>query len=450
MAQSNSPNRGDGVTQSLQALALREVLPLRPATGSLGKRIQVATNYFTFDINPPPHAMLARYTVTVEPRAVGKKLARIIELYLEEISPNDRFANVSDFAAIILSLQKPRVNDPSVPPVPPAPLSREITYCAETWDTATADATRYRVTQNFDRYLDISDFMRQLRNGRLNEQYATRQEMIQALNIWINYHFKVRGDFLTVGGYRKFEKWSGDSKDFNTGIVARRGFFTSLRLAANSLQLNANTIHATFYPLKTLDKLVDKMKRLTNDNPLALARYISKIRVEANHLKRKKNKYGKYIVKVKTILGWASSTDGDGYDEARRPRFRNYGGPRDVTLPFEKHNRYHTVNDYSQESKHQHPATHNRGGINNNAVYQYTIRRHDLPVVNVGTKERPVYLLAEVCEIIPGQLYRHKLSSEQTSEMIAFAVRRPHHSKKLLDDKGSWFFDPVTQRMAPG
>jgi eukaryotic translation initiation factor 2C len=349
MAQSKSPNRGDGVTQRLQALTLTEALPRRPATGSLGKQIQVATNYFTFDISPPPHAMLARYTVTVQPRAVGKKLARIIELYLQEISHGDRFAYISDFASIILDLQQPRGNDLSVPPVPPTPPSRMITYRPETWDTATPNAPTYTVTQTFDRYLNISGFMRQLRNGHVDEQYATRQEMIQALNIWTTYQFKRSDNFLTVGRHRKFEKRSGAKIDIGGGIVARRGFFTSLRLAANSLQLNVNTTHATFYPECTLDRYLSKL--LEGTSPEAVARFIRKIRVVPTHLSAGKNKDGKPIVKTKTILGWASSADGHGYDQARRPRVRNCGKPHEVEFFVEERNRYYTVYDYFKSSE---------------------------------------------------------------------------------------------------
>lgn len=48
-----------------------------------------------------------------------------------------------------------------------------------------------------------------------------------------------------------------------------------------------------------------------------------------------------------------------------------------------------------------------------------------LPVVNVGSRERPTYLPAEVCEVLPGQNANTKLSPEQTQKMISFAVRKP-------------------------
>lgn len=46
-----------------------------------------------------------------------------------------------------------------------------------------------------------------------------------------------------------------------------------------------------------------------------------------------------------------------------------------------------------------------------------------MPVVNVGSKDKPVYLPVEVCQIEPGQPVGTKLSPSQTSQMLAFAVR---------------------------
>lgn len=33
---------------------------------------------------------------------------------------------------------------------------------------------------------------------------------------------------------------------------------------------------------------------------------------------------------------------------------------------------------------------------------------------------------AEVCEVIPGQLYRKKLSPENTTQFLRFSVQKPH------------------------
>lgn len=61
-----------------------------------------------------------------------------------------------------------------------------------------------------------------------------------------------------------------------------------------------------------------------------------------------------------------------------------------------------------------------------------------LPVVNVGSRDRPVYLPVEVCEVEPGQPAKSKLSGDQTSSMLRFAVmgRKPGQNAQSIVTKG--------------
>ena len=62
----------------------------------------------------------------------------------------------------------------------------------------------------------------------------------------------------------------------------------------------------------------------------------------------------------------------------------------------------------------------------------------DLPVINVGSRERPVYVPCEVCDIEPGQPAKSKLSGDQTSAMLKFAVmgRKPGQNAQSIVSKG--------------
>ncbi len=53
------------------------------------------------------------------------------------------------------------------------------------------------------------------------------------------------------------------------------------------------------------------------------------------------------------------------------------------------------------------------------------IANPNVPVVNVGNRENPSYLPAEVCVVMPGQNSNSKLDPNQTQQMIRFAVRKP-------------------------
>ena len=60
----------------------------------------------------------------------------------------------------------------------------------------------------------------------------------------------------------------------------------------------------------------------------------------------------------------------------------------------------------------------------------------NMPVVNVGTAGYPSYLPVEVCEVVPGQSFKSKLSSIQTQKMIKFAARKPWENLQFISGEG--------------
>ena len=58
------------------------------------------------------------------------------------------------------------------------------------------------------------------------------------------------------------------------------------------------------------------------------------------------------------------------------------------------------------------------------------------PVVNVGNRENPSYLPAEVCQALPGQPIKRRLSPEQTQGMISFACRKPFENAESIVGDG--------------
>lgn len=54
------------------------------------------------------------------------------------------------------------------------------------------------------------------------------------------------------------------------------------------------------------------------------------------------------------------------------------------------------------------------------------LKRPDLPVLNVGTRNDPSYLPIELATVLPGQPVRRLLSGSQTENMLRFAARAPH------------------------
>lgn len=62
----------------------------------------------------------------------------------------------------------------------------------------------------------------------------------------------------------------------------------------------------------------------------------------------------------------------------------------------------------------------------------------NLPVINVGSRQNPIYLPCEACEVEPGQPAKSKLSGDQTAAMLKFAVmgRKPGQNAHSIVTKG--------------
>lgn len=58
-------------------------------------------------------------------------------------------------------------------------------------------------------------------------------------------------------------------------------------------------------------------------------------------------------------------------------------------------------------------------------AYNVRLTAQNQIVVNVGKRDKPIYLPAEVCQVVSGQVAHQKLSSRQTSAMIKIACRPP-------------------------
>jgi hypothetical protein len=76
-----------------------------------------------------------------------------------------------------------------------------------------------------------------------------------------------------------------------------------------------------------------------------------------------------------------------------------------------------------------------RGFSDLETAYNRTLKL-DLPVVNVGNVDAPVYLPPEVCQVLPAQNAKFKLSPAQTQEMIKFAVRKPNQNAMSVARQG--------------
>jgi hypothetical protein len=56
--------------------------------------------------------------------------------------------------------------------------------------------------------------------------------------------------------------------------------------------------------------------------------------------------------------------------------------------------------------------------------YNINVKPH-LPLINVGTSGKPIYIPAEFCKLLPSQPLKARLSPAEQAAMINFACRSP-------------------------
>ncbi|KAF2969330.1 hypothetical protein GQX73_g4243 [Xylaria multiplex] len=411
----------------LAGLSLHETLPPRPSYGVKGKPFVLWANYCT--LQPSSKLVLYKYDVSVSPTAAGKKLAQIIRLLLQSHLNEFRQDIVTDFRSNLVSRLK--INDQKV----------SVSYRAEGEDEPLERAQEYTVTLKLTEVLPVADLISYLASSALNSQYGQKAPAVQALNILINHYAKSSDQIATLGTSKSFSLVNGEACDLDAGLKAIRGFFTSVRPATGRILLNVNVCHSVFYDEVTLDDLIYKFFQRNNNDRLRLASFLKRLRVRSTHLKERKNQSGQIIIRAKTIFNLATRDDGtnkNGKGLEHPPRVRERGaGSKDVEFWLEDRG---GKSSSAPKKKGGKPVSSGGRYI---SVYEYFkntynihIRDPNLPVVNVGTRENPSYLPAQVCIVLPGQPAKQHLSSFQTQKMIGFAVRGPADNVKSIVSKG--------------
>ncbi|KAI5309807.1 hypothetical protein KEM55_002361, partial [Ascosphaera atra] len=304
-------------------------------------------------------------------------------------------------------------------------------------DKPSENAPTYRVNIEYQKSLTVSDLLEDLRRTTPNSEYAVnKEEIIQALNIVLKDHAKNSDELFTLGknqgGNKIYSKSdSATSQDLGDGLSAVRGFYTSVRPATDRLLLNVNVSNGAFYKSKPLNELFmsdfNGFDGFTATNMKFVNNFISKVKVMTTHLPERRNEKGQVIPRFKTIIGFA--TKDDGKSEKMPPKVLEYAaGPRDVSFWFE---------ESAENAKDGRPAPPAYRTVAEHFRMTYRINVDpDLPVLNVGTKEKPSYLPAEVCKIAKGQAWKRLLTAAQTDGMLKFAGRPPFENARAIVEEG--------------
>ncbi|KAJ7201035.1 argonaute-like protein [Mycena pura] len=357
-----------------------EELPLRPGFGTKGKEIKLRTNYFPVRI---PGAPLYEYDVSISPTAgtATRRVKRRI-FQLAEASPDWANAGmkgkvVHDHSAKLIAAKKL-----------PQPLAIRVPFYDEDEDPPARGSKGYKeytVTITYTLSLD----MQALKNYLTGDiQYRTYDIMplLSAMNIILAAHPNRPGGGIMVGRNRFFFPSSERPVSLGGALEAFRGFYSSVRPSHNQLMVNVNVCTTAFY---VPGNLARAMEEFTNSSFGARANaFVKGVRVKTSHLGYKKT--------VKRVAD----------KNAKQHVFdcAEFGARLSVEKYFKQ-------------------------------KYNITLQRPDLPLVDVGGAKSNL-LPPEICEILPNQPFRGKLTDDHTAAMITVAAKPPNVNAMAIAGRG--------------
>jgi eukaryotic translation initiation factor 2C len=308
-------------TLDLRSLDLTEGNPCRPGYGTRGAKVELTANYV--ELLPPSDMVLHRYDMDIVPEAAGRKRHWIVQLLLQSAEMAPHQGNLAtDFRSTLISKTKFKHDQEDI----------KIQYRFEGEDEPAIGATVYTVRVHFTKSLSIGELVNWMNSTSLSRSYPDKEELTQALNIFLNHCAKSANNLTTIGSTKSFSLNQNAAKgDLGAGLEVIRGFFSSVRLVTCRVLVNINVSHGAFYRAGPLPSL---MISYGLRSTVALERFLKLVRVQTTHLKEKRNKANQVIPRTKTIFGLARKDDGHGM--AHPPRVRQHGaGAKDVEFWLE-------------------------------------------------------------------------------------------------------------------
>ena len=384
--------------------------PTRPGFGTKGTKVMLWSNHFEMETGKD--LVLYLYDVAFTPSLTGRKLEQMFNVLLEH--PHfQQYANtiVSDKRKFLVSCSK--FDNVKVP----------VKYQSEEESSPSPKAQTHTVLVQLTNTFTLSELITYLSSTTLGLPSFDKGSFLQALNIFLGNFSKSDRNIVSVGSSKCFDKRAindrNESYDLGAGLRAVRGYFNSIRLVTGRILVNVNVSHIALYNAGPLTAHIYNFK----PNELnKLESFLWNVRVKLLHIDPT-FKNGVEFPRIRTIRGLASPKDGKNKKgqpvEEHPPRVQSYGaGVKGVQFWLGSEKKYISVFDYFQKE------------------YGRQIQNVNMPVVNTGTKDNPIYMPAEVCEVMPGQPAKARLSPTQTQKMIEFSVRKPWKNANSITSEG--------------
>ena len=268
-------------------------------------------NYFA--LNPPAKLQIERYSILIDDQEIKqqkRKKQQIVKQVLEEIPgySQRKYQIATDYADKLISVG-------TIPDLDKKTF--QIRYKEDDEDEPKERAKMYNVTFEQTASYDIDDVVNFLNSTDIRS-YPDRQDIIGALNIVLRQYAKSSDSTVVIGA--KAYPMNAQSWSLKGGLVALKGFFSSVRFASGRILVNVKTTSGSFYSPILVSEIMNEYGRR---DLRRLERFLKGVKVSLTHIPPKK-KGGKEYPRIKTIWGFARKADG--YNDEHRPRLKRGAG----------------------------------------------------------------------------------------------------------------------------
>ncbi|KAJ5281121.1 hypothetical protein N7478_006493 [Penicillium angulare] len=397
--------------------------PRRPAFATIGKSFLLRADFFEIAFRDRNKCFFA-YSAKLNPDPTSKWRTKAVFLALLEDPRIKKFFGSSDMAQELVTVGRLTTGDTKVITMQ-IKLPGKTILPGKTGQAEKDPSETYSITLTETAKVCLEDILTKIKDTCQRWPLKDEATYTRVLNVLLTRHQSLDQSIVTTGkGRQKYfyiDPRRKEYTDLGAGLEVIRGYFSSVRFGAQKLLLNLNVTHGTFFvsqPFPAYTALYEREHEA--DSWSTFEKQIKGIRIEVSHLPKELDKNGSQVFQQRSIWGVAHEKDGDPSTGRKPPRVKKLGaGPNDVSF-FEDNQgngTWTTVSEYFRRT------------------YNVTARSN-LPVLNLGSRQRPVYVPQECCRILPGQVFRGELVTSQRQNMITFSCRRPPNNYKSITETG--------------
>lgn len=436
------------------------ILPRRPAYSKAGRNTQSPLRTNSFHLVPQDDLEIHKYTVTVpnlsnlakEQKALMRKRRRLFELLLEEITSQDKGVRIAtDYASILLTTKKLNVEKDSI----------DIVYRDEC--QAQPDQWRWPTKMSLKKEFSIGlgALLEYLGKPYDPHSDVDKPGCLQALNIIVRQRPNANPGIFSGALNTEFYSLLGESAQLSNCVVALKGYETSVKTSVSRLLVNVHACSSAFYQEGPVIKVMDTLGRDPAES------FLKKCRIRTMYTGGKR---------FRTIRGYARDTNSSQPRTAANTYIERSGNAksesRTITIEAYFLERYGITimkpnyplldlgvvyirgKEDTSDSQRGTNALSNEADnakshidSNSNEQVDETNGSQEGPKSTAldtkdgkkkqqdkkEGKERAVLVPAELCYVVPGQIFKPKLDDTQTSKMKAFAARPPAENATRIE-----------------